>query len=100
MDLDAICFKCHQKKRDPGTCGRTFHILNRTGRIQIRRMYEMDEWEQLVKQLRIWAMEDPEDFARHQQDLNDLVAASITYKPIENDQDFEYPKEASHKASG
>ena len=45
-------------------------------------------------------MEDPEDFAGHQQDLNDLVAASITYEPIQDDQDFEYPKEQSHKALG
>ena len=63
MDLDAICFKCHQKKREPGMCRRTFHIPNRTGKTQIRHMYETDKREQLVEQLRIWAMEDPEDFA-------------------------------------
>ena len=45
-------------------------------------------------------MEDPEDFAGHQQDLNDLVAASIMYEPVDYDQDFEYPKEALHKAPG
>ena len=100
MDLDAICFKCHQKKRDPGTCGRTFHIPNKTGRTQIRHMYETDEREQLVEQLRIWAMEDPEDFAGYQQDLNDLAAASTAYEPIDYDQDFEYPEEQSHKALG
>ena len=63
-------------------------------------MYETDEWEQLVEQLRIWAMEDPEDFAGHQQDLNDLVAASIVYEPIDYDQDFKYPEEQSHETSG
>ena len=100
MDLDAICFKCHQKKRDPGMCGRTFHIPNRTGRTQIRRMYETDEQEQLVEQLRIWAIEDPEDFTGYQQDLNNLAAASTAYEPVDYDQDFEYPEEQSHKTLG
>ena len=63
-------------------------------------MYEMDEWEQLVEQLRIWAMEDPEDFAGYQQDLSDLAAASTAYEPVDYDQDFKYPEEQSHETSG
>ena len=63
-------------------------------------MYKTDEREQLVKQLRIWAMEDPEDFAGYQQDLNDLAAASTAYEPVDYKQDFEYPKEQSHETSG
>ena len=45
-------------------------------------------------------MEDPEDFASYQQDLNDLAAASTAYEPVNYDQDFEYPEEQSHKTSG
>ena len=45
-------------------------------------------------------MEDPKDFTRHQQDLNDLVAASITYELVKYDQDFKYPKEVSHETPG
>ena len=63
-------------------------------------MYETDEQEQLVEQLRIWAMEDPKDFAGYQQDLNNLAAASTAYKPVDYDQDFEYPEEQLHETSG
>ena len=44
-------------------------------------------------------MEDPEDFTSYQQDLNDLAAASTTYKPVDYDQDFLYPEEQSHETS-
>ena len=44
-------------------------------------------------------MEDPEDFAGYQQDLNDLAAASTAYAPVDYDQDFLYTEEQSHETS-
>ncbi|KAI0643778.1 hypothetical protein C8Q79DRAFT_914916 [Trametes meyenii] len=65
MDLDRACIKCGKKKSEVGPCQSPWHIPNRSPQQQkIRRAWE-DETarEEFLEDIRLYAAEDPEDFA-------------------------------------
>ncbi len=59
-------------------------------------MYKTDEHEQLLEQLRIWAMEDPQDFEEQGQEFHLLVANTLVVEDMSKDQFFGFTEEMSH----
>ena len=65
MDLDRACLKCGHKRSEAGTCQSQWHIPNRSSQPQrVRRFWEEpDAREEFIEAMRLFAAEDPEDFA-------------------------------------